>query len=44
MLSTLVFYGSCRSDRIGIRLADYIVKCLAETGGMAELIDARAVG
>jgi len=40
----LVFYGSYRSDRMGIRLADYIVASLAARGGAAELIDAKAVG
>jgi NAD(P)H-dependent FMN reductase len=44
MASTLVFYGSYRSDRMGIRLADYIVKALAKTGVSAELIDAKAIG
>jgi NAD(P)H-dependent FMN reductase len=40
----LVFYGSYRSDRLGIRLADYIVAQLRERGEDAELIDATAVG
>lgn len=40
----LVFYGSYRSDRMGIRLADFIVKGLRERGADVELIDARAVG
>jgi len=40
----LVFYGSCRSDRQGIRLAHYLVRALRERGGEAELIDAKAVG
>jgi NAD(P)H-dependent FMN reductase len=40
----LVFYGSYRSGRMGIRLADYIVAGLNACGGDAELIDARAVG
>jgi NAD(P)H-dependent FMN reductase len=44
MSSTLVFYGSYRSDRLGVRLADYIVKGLVETGVSAELIDAKAIG
>jgi NAD(P)H-dependent FMN reductase len=44
MTSTLVFYGSYRSDRMGIRLADYIVKGLTENGVSAELIDAKAIG
>jgi NAD(P)H-dependent FMN reductase len=40
----LVFYGSYRSDRMGIRLADYIVAGLTARGAGAELIDAKAVG
>jgi NAD(P)H-dependent FMN reductase len=40
----LVFYGSYRSDRMGIRLADYIVTGLKARGSEAELVDAKAVG
>lgn len=40
----LVFYGSYRSDRKGIRLADYLVRELSARGDEAELIDAKAVG
>ena len=40
----LVFYGSYRSDRAGIRLADYIVAGLAARGADVELIDAKVVG
>jgi NAD(P)H-dependent FMN reductase len=40
----LVFYGSYRSDRKGIRLADYLVRELTARGDQAELIDAKAVG
>jgi len=40
----LVFYGSYRSDRMGIRLADFLVKNLRERGADAELIDAKAIG
>jgi NAD(P)H-dependent FMN reductase len=40
----LVFYGSYRSDRRGIRLADYVVHQLRTRGDDAELIDAREVG
>ena len=40
----LVFYGSYRSDRLGIRLADYIVAHLRARGDDAELIDAKAIG
>ena len=39
----LVFYGSYRSDRMGIRLADYVVAGLKARGAEAELIDAKAV-
>lgn len=40
----LVFYGSYRSDRMGIRLADYLVAGLAARGADVELVDAQAVG
>jgi len=40
----LVFYGSYRSDRMGIRLADYIVAGLKARGEDAELVDAKAIG
>jgi NAD(P)H-dependent FMN reductase len=40
----LVFYGSYRSDRMGIRLAQFVVGGLRSRGEDAELIDARAVG
>jgi NAD(P)H-dependent FMN reductase len=40
----LVLYGSYRSDRTGIRLADYLVRRLAERGVEPTLIDAKAVG
>ncbi|MDB5651370.1 MAG: NADPH-dependent oxidoreductase [Hyphomicrobiales bacterium] len=40
----LVFYGSYRSDRMGIRLANYLVEQLRKRGDDAELIDAMAVG
>ena len=42
-LSIPVFYGSYRSDRMGIRLADYIVAGLAARGDKPELIDAKAI-
>jgi NAD(P)H-dependent FMN reductase len=42
--SILVFYGSYRSDRIGIRLAQFVVEGLRGRGDDVELIDARAVG
>jgi NAD(P)H-dependent FMN reductase len=40
----LVFYGSYRLDRMGIRLARYVVANLLARGADAELIDAKAVG
>lgn len=39
----LVFYGSYRSDRMGIRLADYVIARLRARGDDAELIDAKAI-
>ncbi len=39
----LVFYGSYRADRMGIRLANYIVAGLKGRGAEAELVDAKAV-
>lgn len=39
----LVFYGSYRSDRMGIRLADYIVTGLRGRGNEVELIDAKSI-
>ncbi|KIZ48048.1 MULTISPECIES: NAD(P)H-dependent oxidoreductase [Rhodopseudomonas] len=40
----LVLYGSYRADRMGIRLADFLVARLRGQGHDAELIDAKAVG
>jgi NAD(P)H-dependent FMN reductase len=40
----LVLYGSYRSDRMGIRLADYVVRGLRARGENVELIDAKAIG
>jgi len=39
----LVFYGSNRSDRMGIRLADFIVERLRRRGDDVELVDAKAI-
>jgi len=39
----LVFYGSYRSDRLGIRLAHFVVERLRRRGCDVELIDAKAV-
>jgi NAD(P)H-dependent FMN reductase len=43
-LRILVFYGSYRTDRMGIRLANYLVAQLRERGEEAEVIDAKALG
>jgi NAD(P)H-dependent FMN reductase len=40
----LVFYGSYRTNRMGIRLAQFVVTNLTARGASCELIDARAVG
>ncbi len=41
--TVLVFYGSYRIDRMGVRLANYVVAGLNARGADAELIDAKAV-
>lgn len=40
----LVFYGSYRSTRVGIRMASFVTAELRARGAEAELIDAREVG
>jgi NAD(P)H-dependent FMN reductase len=40
----LVFYGSYRSDRMGIRLANFVVDRLRRRGEDVEFIDAKAIG
>jgi len=40
----LVLYGSYRSDRMGIRLADFVVAGLRARGDDVALIDAKAIG
>ncbi len=40
----LVFYGSYRSDRMGIRLAQFVLDRFRALGHEVELIDAKAVG
>lgn len=40
----LVIYGSYRSDRMGIRLANFLVNQLKQRGDDVELIDAKAIG
>src|SRR5580704_13228443 len=42
--NVLVFYGSYRSDRVGIRMATFVTAELRARGAVAELIDAREVG
>lgn len=39
----LILYGSYRTDRQGIRLADWLVRAFAARGAEAELIDAKAL-
>src|ERR1700686_4589036 len=40
----LVLYGSYRSERKGIRLADYVVSSLRARGESPELLDAKVIG
>jgi NAD(P)H-dependent FMN reductase len=40
----LVFYGSYRADRKGIRLANFVMAGLRARGASCELVDAKAVG
>ncbi|MDA9431089.1 NADPH-dependent FMN reductase [Bradyrhizobium sp. CCBAU 51627] len=40
----LVFYGSYRSDRMGIRLANFVIDRLRSRGDEVEFIDAKAIG
>ncbi len=40
----LVFYGSYRRDRVGIRMATFVINELRARGTRPELIDAREVG
>jgi NAD(P)H-dependent FMN reductase len=40
----LVFYGSYRTTRIGIRMATFVVNELRARGAVPELIDAREIG
>lgn len=43
-LDILVLYGSYRRGRMGIRLADYMIRGFQQLGHKAELIDAMAAG
>ena len=40
----LVFYGSYRATRVGIRMASFVVDELRARGALPELIDAREIG
>jgi NAD(P)H-dependent FMN reductase len=40
----LVLYGSYRSDRMGIRLAQFVIESFRARGDDVELIDAKAIG
>src|SRR6186713_1532468 len=40
----LVLYGSYRSDRMGIRLANFVIDRLRSRGEDVEFIDAKAIG
>ena len=43
MLKLLIFYGSYRRDRVGIRFAHFVQQGLAARGHDVDLIDARSV-
>jgi NAD(P)H-dependent FMN reductase len=43
LMTILIFYGSYRSDRMGIRLAHFVVEGLRARGEEVELIDAKAI-
>ncbi|WP_298394317.1 NAD(P)H-dependent oxidoreductase, partial [Sphingobium sp.] len=42
-LDILVLYGSYRRGRLGIRLADYLIRGFERLGHKAQLVDAKAV-
>lgn len=42
--TVLVFYGSYRATRVGIRMASFVTSELGSRGVLAELIDAREIG
>ena len=42
--NVLVFYGSYRAERVGIRMATFVTSELRARGVVAELIDAREIG
>lgn len=43
-MRVMIFYGSYRSDRQGIHLADWLTRAFKGAGHDAELIDAKAIG
>ncbi|MGC6399803.1 NADPH-dependent FMN reductase [Sphingomonas sp. FW199] len=43
-MRVLVFYGSYRRDRQGIRLAEWLVRAMTDRSHSVELVDAQAVG
>jgi NAD(P)H-dependent FMN reductase len=42
--NVLVFYGSYRAERVGIRMAAFVMAELRARGALAELVDAREIG
>ena len=42
--NVLVFYGSYRATRVGIRMASFVISELRACGALPELIDAREIG
>lgn len=42
--NVLVFYGSYRTARVGIRMASFVINGLRARGAAVELIDAREIG
>jgi NAD(P)H-dependent FMN reductase len=42
--NVLVFYGSYRATRVGIRMASFVINELRVCGALPELIDAREIG
>ena len=42
--NVLVFYGSYRATRVGIRMASFVINELRACGDLPELIDAREIG
>ena len=42
-MTVLVFYGSYRSDRLGVRLAHFVIEGFRARGDEVALIDAKAI-